>query len=104
MKILVEDFKQNDDDIVIDSVTGDFLFVPSDNQHILDIFVSAPGWWKNSLSTGAKVNQLLKGKLNIPNLESVIKIQLEADGYQAGRPSIKNVSGNFTIVPNAVRL
>lgn len=103
MKVL--DFKQVNDDLYLNPVTGDFEMVPSDNQHILDICRSFPGWWKNSPQTGAGLPLLLKGKLNVAKVENQIKSQLEADGYQVGRPLVKSDSnGNFTITPNAIRL
>lgn len=101
----VKDFKQIDGDIYIDPVAGDFVMVDSDNQHILDILQSYPGWWKNSLTTGAGIPVLLKSKINAVLTENVIKQQLEADGYQVTRPYINiDTSGKFTIQPNAIRL
>jgi hypothetical protein len=100
----VKDFKQVDGDIYIDPISGDFVMVDSDNQHILDILESFPGWWKNSLPTGAGIPVLLKAKVTTALTESVIKQQLEADGYQVTRPYINiDSAGKFTIQPNAIR-
>ena len=44
-----QDFRQVDNDTYVDPATGDFSVVPSDNQHILDILQSEPGWWKEFL-------------------------------------------------------
>ncbi len=101
----VFDFKQIDDDLYVDPVTGDFSMVPSDNQHILDILRSFPGWWKNAPSVGAGLPSLLKGKFNPATVESDIKQPLEADGYKVGRPMVTiNANGQATIIPNAKRI
>ena len=101
----VQDFKQVEDDLYIDPVTGDFVFCDSDNQHILDICRSFPGWWKNAPYIGAGLPLLLKSKVNPQTVESAIKSQLESDGYQVGRPYVKiNTNGSFKIIPNAKRL
>lgn len=100
----VRDFKQVDGDIYIDPILGDFVMVDSDEQHILDILQSYPGWWKNSPPTGAGVPSLLKAKITTALTESIIKQQLEADGYQMTRPFINiDRNGKFTIQPNAIR-
>lgn len=102
---MVKDLKQVDDDIYIDPISGDWVMVDSDNQHILDISRSFPGWWKNSLTTGAQLPLLLKGKVNPGNVETQIKLQLEADGYQVSRPSVTiTPNGQFKIIPNAIRI
>jgi hypothetical protein len=85
--------------------TGDFDFVPSDNQHIKDILSSYPGWFKEFPAVGAGVPILLKGKFNTQKVEAVIKQQLESDGYQVLRPSVTiTPNGRATIIPNAKRI
>lgn len=104
-KQLVVDFKQVNDDLYFDPIIGDFVLAPSDPQHVEDILRSAPGWWKNSPTTGANISVLLKGKIDIQKIENTIKTQLEADGYQVGRPSItKDANGKYIISPNAERI
>jgi len=100
----VVDFKQVDNDLYFDTVKGDFIFTPSDNQHILDICVSCPGWWKNAPQMGANLPQLLKSKLNVSLVENTLKAQLEADMFQVVRPVIIKNGNNYTINPNASRL
>ena len=100
----VKDFKQVDNDIYLNPVLGDFELVPSDNQHILDICDSYPGWWKNALKIGAGLPNLLKSKVTTGSIENLIKAQLESDGYQVGRPVIRiEPNGRLTIIPYAVR-
>lgn len=102
---VAQDFKQVDNDLYINPNTGDFMIAPSDNQHIEDILSSEPGWWKEFVLVGASLRRLLKAKFNTQTVESTIKQQLEADGYQAGRPQISiNANGNATIRPNATRV
>lgn len=100
-----QDFKQVDNDLYFSPVTGDFVIHPSDNQHIQDILASEPGWWKEFPSVGAMIRRLLKGKVNVQRVESTVKQQLEADGYQVFRPSISITANGFTeIRPNAKRV
>lgn len=102
---MVKDFKQIDDDLYFDPIIGDFVFVDSDNQHILDICRSFPGWWKNAPAIGAGLPLLLKGKVNPAIVETQIKAQLESDGYQVSRPVVSiNPNGAFKIIPNALRI
>lgn len=99
------DFKTQDNDLYIDPKTGDFSIVPSDNFHIEDILSSEPGWWKQFPLVGAMLRKLLKGKFNSQVVESTIKQQLEADGYQVGRPYVKiDRNGKAIVSPNAVRI
>lgn len=101
----VMDFKQVDDDLYIDPVLGDFVMVPSDNQHIKDILQSYPGWWKNAIQLGAGLPALLKGKINVALVESRVKSQLESDGYKVGRPKVTiSPNGVTNIIPNAERI
>jgi hypothetical protein len=102
---VAQDFIQRDNDLYISPVTGDFVIGPSDNQHIEDLLASAPGHWKEFPQVGANVPLLLKGRANVQEVEGRIKLELEADGYQVRRPSIKvTANGNATITPNAIRI
>ena len=83
---------------------GDFVIGESDEQHINDILISSPGYWKQFPAVGASIPQLLKATVTSPLVESLIKSQLEADGYQVGRPSVVNNGGAVVITPNATRL
>ena len=104
MSNIVYDLKQVSNDLYLNPITGDFELVPSDNQHILDICQSFPGWWKNALTVGAGLPNLLKSKVSTGSVENLIKAQLEADGYQVGRPVVTIESnGKLSITPNAIR-
>lgn len=99
------DFKEVEDDLFINPNTGDFDFVPSDNQHIRDILGSYPGWWKEFPLVGVGIGILLKAKVNAQKVEALIKQQLEADGYKVARPDVKvDTNGRGIISPNAVRI
>ena len=89
-------------DLLIDN--GDLVLGASDEQNINDILVSFHGWWKQFPSLGVGIPTLLKATINIPKVESLIKSQLQADGFQVGRPSVTNNGGAVVITPNAVRI
>lgn len=105
-KTIAYDFKEVDDDLYINPITGDFDFVPSDNNHIRDILASFPGWYKEFPQLGAGMPVLLKGKINLQKVEAVIKQQLEADGYQfLKRPIINQTNGRIKIIiSNVIRI
>lgn len=101
----VVDFKQVDDDLYFNPILGDFEFVPSDNQHILDILRSYPGYWKRVPGIGAGIGSLLKAKINVVTVENKTKTQLESDSYQVGRPVLSvDRNGRAIISPKAERL
>ncbi|CAB4218254.1 hypothetical protein UFOVP1596_10 [uncultured Caudovirales phage] len=98
----VQDFKQEDDDIYIDPSTGDFALVDSDKQHIEDIIFSSPGHWKEFPAVGCSIFKYLNGK-NKQDLERIVKIQLQGDGYQVNLlKTAFDASGQLTIDPSNV--
>jgi hypothetical protein len=101
---IAQDFKLVNDDLYY-TPSGDFSIEPSDNQHVQDILQSEPGWWKEFPHVGAGVRRLLKAKINLQRIESTCKEQLEADGYQCGRPKFSVSSNGLAIInPNAKRV
>jgi len=99
------DIQQDENDLFFSPVTGDIVIGPSDNQHIEDILSAAPGDYKEFPQVGAAVFTLLKGKGSPQKVEGIIKLQLESDGYQVGRPKVVVTnSGHATITPNAIRI
>lgn len=75
-----QDFKlDSDGDIAIEN--GDFVIAPSDQQHILDIMQSVPGWIKKFPLVGFNPYQYLNGRTSSTDLNKNAKIQLQADGY-----------------------
>jgi hypothetical protein len=68
-------------DLYINPNTGDFDFGPSDVQHLNDILLSAPGWWKRKPTLGVGIMSYLKSKVNPQKLVQSIRLNCQADGY-----------------------
>lgn len=100
-----QDFKQVDNDLYFSPTTGDLVIAESDNQHIQDILQSEPGWYKEFPQVGASVRKLLKARINVQKVTSLIKQQLEADGYQVNQPTVSiNANGKTIVNPRAKRI
>ncbi len=68
-------------------VNGDFVMGASDEQHIEDLLMAAPGEIKQFPLVGVNISKAINGTID-GEIRKEIKLQLEADGY--------NVSGiNF---------
>lgn len=89
------------DDLYIDPQTGDFVIGPSDEQHIQDTINAYPGWWKQYPADGVGVRDYLNSTRQTQSLSRAIKMQLQADGYSVGNPSIQFSNGKLTINPDA---
>jgi hypothetical protein len=96
-----KDFKlDSDGDIYIDPDKGDFVITESDSQHVKDILLSVPGWWKEFPLVGWDPYS----RLNSRNLQKGIqdlKTQLEGDGYEkilteGLEVTVDGVTGNIT--------
>lgn len=68
-----------DGDLLIQN--GDFVIGESDEQHILDIMQSMPGWFKQFPLVGFNPYQYLNARVSVTDLNKNAKIQLQADGY-----------------------
>lgn len=87
------DFKLDaNGDIAIEN--GDFVIVESDQQHILDIMSSVPGWFKESPLVGFNPYQYLNGRVSVTDLNKEAKIQLQADGYKNVVADLKQDNNN----------
>ena len=74
-------FDDLENDLLIDSSTGDFLISESDTRHVDDIIESFPGWWKESPTVGVGINRnLAQSNLRLV-LSREIVVQLSADDY-----------------------
>lgn len=82
---------------------GDFVIAPSDNQNVLDIIVSAPGWWREYPTCGVGIENYQSGSGQQQQLESNIRLQLIADGMQVAKVKATPVNENFTITANVNR-
>jgi hypothetical protein len=79
------DLRILNDDIFIDTVTGDFAFIESDTQHIKDIVTGWAGWWKEFPTVGVGVSQYLGRGGSVQFLKREIKVNLKADGYRTDK-------------------
>lgn len=81
---------------------GDFVFGPSDEQHIQDTINAIPGWWKEFPIDGVAVITFLNSPGGGQELSRKIKIELENDGYKVNNPIIEfSPDGKLNIYPNA---
>lgn len=98
------DIKSTDNDLVINTLTGDFEISTSDDQHIEDIITAFTGWFKEFPSLGVGIKQYQASAGQEQTIERSIKLQLQGDGYSvAGAKVDSNPNGTFTIWPNAIR-
>lgn len=89
------------DDLFIDPVTGDFVIVASDQQHIEDTIAAFPGWWMQYPADGVGARAFLGSSGQIQNLARQIKLQLQSDGYTVKNPKVSYVGGFLDINPDA---
>lgn len=101
--IVFMDFANQDDDLNINPLTGDFSIMESDQQHISDILRSYPGEWKESPEVGVGLLGYFKSAGQQQELGRNILVQLKADGYNVLAPKIINDNGDLTVIPNATR-
>lgn len=93
----MEDFQINDQgDLNVDTAAGDFTIGVSDSQNVYDILESFQGEWKEYPAVGVGLIQYLKTE-NPNNAISIIKQQLQADGFQVSRVSAEVVDGNLKV-------
>lgn len=93
-----------DDDLFIDPITGDFKISMSDDQHIQDIIDSFPGHYKEFPSLGVGIEQYLNSSGTEQKINREIKLQLHADGYDVSKASSEfDSNGRLIITPNAIR-
>lgn len=100
--MVFQDFLLDDDgDLLIQD--GDFVVGASDVQHIEDIIQSFAGSWKQYPILGVGILTYLKSQ-NAMAAVSVIKSQLQSDGYSVGGVKIDTSKGlKVTFEPNIVR-
>lgn len=81
----------NSENIVIRD--GDFLVGPSDNQHVRHLFRANPGQYRVSPGIGIGIESALNGPLRPVAVESLIRVNLERDGYLVISVSVSLRSG-----------
>jgi hypothetical protein len=90
----------SDKDLLFNS-SGDFDFVPSDQQHIEDTIYAWPGWWKEYPLDGVAVEQYVKSSSGLQLLARKIKIELNSDEYGVNSPILSlDAAGLLKIDPN----
>lgn len=82
---------------------GDFVVSPCNNQNVLDIVVSAPGWWREYPTCGVAIENYQSGSGQQQQLESNIRLQLIADGFQVISVKATPTNESFTISANVNR-
>jgi hypothetical protein len=98
------DLLQDNNGLVVNSLTNDFVISESDNRHIEDIIVSNKGEWKQYPSLGVGIDLELNGDGNKQKIVRDILLQLQGDGYIVEKPKIKfDNLGKLEITPNAFR-
>jgi hypothetical protein len=83
-----QDIKIEDNDLFIDSNTGDFAVAFSDTQHVQDIINSWAGWWKEFPTLGVGLKQYLGRSGGIQLTKRAISIHLNSDGYRADKIAV----------------
>lgn len=87
-----QDIKLENNDLFIDSNTGDFALAFSDTQHVQDIINSWAGWWKEFPTLGVGVKQYLGRSGGIQLTKRAIQIHLKSDGYRADKIAVQDSS------------
>lgn len=88
-------------DLIISN--DDFQIGNSDEQHIQDTIISNAGWWKENITDGVAISNYLNSSGNLQDLQRVIKIQLQIDGYTVNNPTVSILGTSVKINPNATR-
>ena len=90
---------ENNDAVVKD---GDFLVSDSNQQHIEDTIIAAPGWWNEFFEEGVSAKLWLGAPVGKQEIARKIRLELENDGYKVSNPEITYTSsGEVVINPNA---
>lgn len=96
-----QDIKTDDTGRVL-IVNNDLVYGDSDEQHIQDTINAAPGGWKEHFTDGVYIRGYVKSTGQEQFLSRKIKVNLEADLYTVGVPSVfTDPGGQMKIRPNA---
>jgi hypothetical protein len=91
----------SDGDLPIENV--DFTIGNSDQQHLMDAMLAAPGWWKQYPQNGIAINSYFKSRVQPLKVLAKVKKELEKDGYTLVNPSVPFTMGTMGVIPNAIR-
>lgn len=100
-----KDIKSDDnEDLFIDPITGDFKIDFSDQQHIQDIIEASQGDYKEFPSLGVGIEAYLNSSGTEQTIERSVKLQLQSDGYSVSGASVTfDPNGKLIIEPKAIR-
>lgn len=84
-------------------VNGDFVVGESTQQEITHILTSFRGEWKEHPLVGAELPRLLKAREGITKMRSVVREQLEMDGFKKVHFDIKNNEIEVNAERNGIR-
>lgn len=95
--MIAQDFLFDDDgDLKI--VDGDFVVGESDLQHVEDLILSGPGWYKEFKELGVNAQQYIGSSGRQQEIERNIRLNLQADGFNVNRLRVQQLStGLFKI-------
>lgn len=77
-----KDLKTLQNDIFINTNTGDFEVFNSDRQHQVDVILAAKGEFKEFPFIGAEAKKQLNAGIEFQALLRRVQVQLESDGYR----------------------
>lgn len=83
---------------------NNFTIGPSDNQHLQDAMLAAPGWWKQFPQNGIAIVSYQKARVQPLKVLAKVKQQLSNDGYTLVNPKVPFINGTMGVIPNAVRM
>ena len=98
---MAKDLKLENNDLFIDSNTGDFSLTESDTQHVKDIINCYVGWYKEFPTIGVGVKRYLGRPGSFQVLKREIKLQLKSDNYRAD--NIKVIGSEIYVTGERVK-
>lgn len=104
MEILEGDILVNKDFQIIFK-NGDFAFGDAPKQHIAGILEASVGNWREHPTLGANLFKQIDSPNDIRELEQIIRLALQKDGYVIDELELSKSNGSyeFTII-NAVKI
>jgi hypothetical protein len=75
-----KDFKLVNNGLYINPVTNDFELVESDSQHVENIIIAEPGWYKEFPSIGVGLQKYNRTSGKQQELDRAIAVNLQMDG------------------------
>lgn len=98
------------DDLLLDSEgdllieNNDFKIGNGDNQNITDIIQTVPGEYKLYPFVGCDIWRFLKGNSTDSEIKSVVKKQLELQGFTVFEVIVTRTNGNINVEPYCERV